>query len=409
MASKALAVREEKDIPFLGLFKERQDGAGHSYGNTAVREYINMTDEAILYIPQDKSPVASDTAYIDSGYEKRTPEQIDSFGITPAYRSFAKNLYVERDSRPASLRDIMDFPADVTSAITTPDFDRILCKQNLHGNINYLIRGLSVNKINDDEYIVCLTESSSSQRLQQLAEHFKNRFADTKFSFAVVDATLVVSVFDADSRLANYLSAIKTARDPIALNEVQPAHEITAMLASGAMSHGALIAEAHEAVAEGINIVGALSNSGEGGEHSSRFNTLRSCNIKQFASGRFGVWAGYLADPNIREIEIKIAQGAKPGEGGQLPATKVSVEIAALRGGTPRVELVSPPPHHDTYSIEDLGQLIHDAKAARVKVGVKLVSSRVLVPLPSVLPKPVRMLSTLPVIPVVRELRLLPV
>jgi glutamate synthase (NADPH/NADH) large chain len=372
---KALAVREEKDIPFLGLFKERQDGAGHSYGNTAVREYINMTDEAILYIPQDKSPVASDTDYIDSGYEKRTPEQIDSFGITPAYRSFAKNLYLERDSRPASLRDIMDLPADVTSAVTTADFDRILGKQNLCGNINYLIRGLSVTKTNDETYTICLTERSSDQRLEQLAKHLTKRFLDTEFSVAVVDDTLVIKVADTNSLLENYLNAIKTARGPIALNDVQPAHEITAMLASGAMSHGALIAEAHEAVAQGINIVGALSNSGEGGEHSSRFNTLRSCNIKQFASGRFGVWAGYLADPNIKEIEIKIAQGAKPGEGGQLPAAKVSVEIAALRGGTPRVELVSPPPHHDTYSIEDLGQLIHDAKAARVKVGVKLVSS----------------------------------
>ncbi len=180
---------------------------------------------------------------------------------------------------------------------------------------------------------------------------------------------------DQNSLLANYLSTIKPANEPIALTAVQPAHEITAALASGAMSHGALLADAHEAVAQGTNIVGALSNSGEGGEHSSRFNTLRSSKIKQFASGRFGVWAGYLADPNIEEIEIKIAQGAKPGEGGQLPAAKVSVEIAALRGGTPKVELVSPPPHHDTYSIEDLGQLIHDAKAARIKVGVKLVSS----------------------------------
>ena len=157
--------------------------------------------------------------------------------------------------------------------------------------------------------------------------------------------------------------------------KVQAAHEITAALASGAMSHGALLAEAHEAVAQGTNIAGAMSNSGEGGEHSSRFNTIRSSKIKQFASGRFGVWAGYLADSNIEEIEIKIAQGAKPGEGGQLPAAKVSVEIASLRGGTPKVELVSPPPHHDTYSIEDLGQLIHDAKAARVRVVVKLVSS----------------------------------
>ena len=97
--------------------------------------------------------------------------------------------------------------------------------------------------------------------------------------------------------------------------------------------------------------------------------------LKQFASGRFGVWAGYLADPMLEEIEIKIGQGAKPGEGGQLPSAKVNVEIAAARGGVPGVELISPPPHHDTYSIEDLAQLIHDAKAARVRVIVKLVSS----------------------------------
>lgn len=132
---------------------------------------------------------------------------------------------------------------------------------------------------------------------------------------------------------------------------------------------------AHQAVAQGTNIAGAMSNSGEGGEHSSRFNSIKSSKIKQFASGRFGVWVGYLADPQLEEIEIKIAQGAKPGEGGQLPSPKVTVEIAAARGGTPGVELVSPPPHHDTYSIEDLGQLIHDAKAARVRVIVKLVSS----------------------------------
>ncbi|WP_031431351.1 glutamate synthase-related protein [Methylomicrobium agile] len=374
---KALSVQEEKDIPFLGLFKERQDGAGHSYGNTAVREYINMTDEPILYIPQDKSPEASDTAYTDFGYTKRTPEQIDNFGITPAYRSFTKNLYLERESRPAALRDIMDFPADVTQAETAQDFDRILGKQNLRGNINYLIRGLDVSKTGENAFAVKLTSntSTSKARLEQLAEHFKTRFAGTAFTAAIESDALTLKLEDADSLFANYLNRIRAAREPIALAEVQPAHEITPTLASGAMSHGALLAEAHETVAQGFNIVGSLSNCGEGGEHSSRFNTLKSCNIKQFASGRFGVWAGYLADPNLREIEIKIAQGAKPGEGGQLPAPKVTVEIAALRGGTPKVELVSPPPHHDTYSIEDLGQLIHDAKAARVKVGVKLVSS----------------------------------
>lgn len=371
---KALTVREEKDIPFLGLFKERQDGAGHSYGNTAVREYIRMTDEAILYVPE-QSPVASDTAYLDLGYEKRTPEQIDNAGITPAYRSFTKNLYEERDARPAALRDIMDFPADVTLAETTEDFDRILGKQNLRGNVNYLIHGLCVTQVDPYEFAINFTERDCNRRLANLVQHLKNRFADTQFNVAVVENTIVIQVASHNNLLANYLLSIQKARKPIALTDVQAAHEITATLASGAMSHGALLAEAHEAVAQGTNIVGALSNSGEGGEHSSRFGTLRSSKIKQFASGRFGVWAGYLADSNIEEIEIKIAQGAKPGEGGQLPAAKVSVEIAALRGGTPRVELVSPPPHHDTYSIEDLGQLIHDAKAARVKVGVKLVSS----------------------------------
>ncbi len=370
---KALSVKEEKDIPFLGLFKERQDGAGHSYGNTAVREYISMTDEPILYL-QEKSPVASDIAYLDTGYEKRTPEQIDNFGITPAYRSFTKNLYLERDARPAALRDIMNFPADIRLANSQAEFDLALGKHNLRGNRNFLVRGLKVSPAGENGFAVSFTENSSAARLQQLAAHFQQRFAEIEFTLTV-EASSVNVVVDSGNLFSNYLKNLHTARDPIALADVQPAHEITKTIASGAMSHGALLAEAHEAVALGTNIVGASSNSGEGGEHFSRYGTLRSCKIKQFASGRFGVWAGYLADPTIEEIEIKIAQGAKPGEGGQLPAAKVSVEIAALRGGTPRVELVSPPPHHDTYSIEDLGQLIHDAKAARIKVGVKLVSS----------------------------------
>jgi len=371
---KALLVHEEKDIPFLGLFKERQDGAGHSYGNTAIREYINMTDEKILYI-QEKSVVASDTAYLDTGYEKRTPEQIDAFGITPAYRSFTKNLYQERANRPAALRDIMDFPADISFATTTADFDRILGQQDLCGNANFMVRGLDVSRINEDKFVITFTENNNAERLQQLVSHFEQRFSSDDFEQLVTSSGIEATFQDGEQGFRYYLSHLLTARPAVCMTKVQPAHEITKTFASGAMSHGALLAEAHEAVALGTNIVGASSNSGEGGEHSSRFNTLRSCKIKQFASGRFGVWAGYLADPTIEEIEIKIAQGAKPGEGGQLPAAKVSVEIAALRGGTPKVELVSPPPHHDTYSIEDLGQLIHDAKAARIKVGVKLVSS----------------------------------
>jgi len=201
--TKKLWLSARKRISIPGLFKERQDGAGHSYGNTAVREYINMTDEDILYIPQDdKSPEASDTAYIDFGYEKRTPEQIDAFGITPAYRSFAKNLYLERDSRPAALRDIMDFPADISSAVTTADFDRILDKQNLRGNINYLIRGLNVTKTDSDAFSISFSENSSTQRLEQLAEHFKKRFSDTGFSIAVTGNLIDLKLASTDSLLA---------------------------------------------------------------------------------------------------------------------------------------------------------------------------------------------------------------
>ena len=371
---KALKVTTESDIPFLGLFKERNEGAGHTFGNASVREYIHMTDEDILYI-KDKSPEISDSAYTDFGYEKRTPEQIDNFGITPAYRNFTRILMEERDNRPAALRDVLSYPADISRAQETAEFDAILGKQNLRGNNNFCIRGLVVTK-HDTHFSIAFTQDNSKQRLSNLAAHFKARFNDNSAEFIVTDSAIEVNFAAAtNSIFAHYLTHIKTAHNVISLSQVQPAHEITAVLATGAMSHGALLAEAHEAVAQGTNIAGALSNSGEGGEHSSRFNTLKSSKIKQFASGRFGVWAGYLADLNIEEIEIKIAQGAKPGEGGQLPAAKVSVEIAAARGGTPKVELISPPPHHDTYSIEDLGQLIHDAKAARVKVVVKLVSS----------------------------------
>ncbi len=372
---KALAVAGENDIPFLGLFKERQDGAGHTFGNLAVREYIQMTDEAVLYIAPGQSAEASDTAYLDTGYEKRSPEQIDHFGVTPAYRGFTQNLTLERAKRPAALRDVMSFPADVSGAWTAEEFAARLNEQDLFGNNNFVVRGLSVSADGDTEFSLRLTNDNTNTRLSELAAALQARFGADAFTGKVEgDALSMVLGPDADA-LAFYLSNLRTARGPLPLAEVQPAHQITPTFASGAMSHGALLAEAHEAVAQGINIVGGMSNSGEGGEHSSRFGTLRSSKIKQFASGRFGVWAGYLADPNLEEIEIKIGQGAKPGEGGQLPAPKVSVEIAALRGGTPKVELVSPPPHHDTYSIEDLGQLIHDAKAARVKVVVKLVSS----------------------------------
>jgi glutamate synthase domain-containing protein 2/glutamate synthase domain-containing protein 1/glutamate synthase domain-containing protein 3 len=161
---------------------------------------------------------------------------------------------------------------------------------------------------------------------------------------------------------------------PVPLAEVEPADRIMRRFATAAMSMGALSKEAHETLAEAMNYIGGLSNSGEGGEDESRFGTSHSSQIKQVASGRFGVTPGYLASGE--EFQIKMAQGSKPGEGGQLPGHKVSAEIARLRHTEPGVTLISPPPHHDIYSIEDLAQLIYDLKTFKplARVSVKLVS-----------------------------------
>jgi glutamate synthase (NADPH/NADH) large chain len=161
---------------------------------------------------------------------------------------------------------------------------------------------------------------------------------------------------------------------PIPLDEVEPEESVIARFVSGAMSVGALSPEAHETIAEACNRLGMRSNSGEGGEDPARYGTIKNSAIKQVASGRFGVTPSYLA--SAKEIEIKVAQGAKPGEGGHLPASKVTNYIARLRYCKPGTLLISPPPHHDIYSIEDLNQLIHDLKQANpeAKVCVKLVS-----------------------------------
>lgn len=167
--------------------------------------------------------------------------------------------------------------------------------------------------------------------------------------------------------------------NPIPLDEVEPATEIVKRFCTGAMSFGSISREAHETLAIAMNRIGGRSNTGEGGEDPARFEPdengeLRRSAIKQVASGRFGVTNEYLV--NADELQIKMAQGAKPGEGGQLPGHKVFDEIARIRYSTPGVELISPPPHHDIYSIEDLAQLIHDLKNANVNanVSVKLVS-----------------------------------
>ncbi|HJW64722.1 MAG TPA: glutamate synthase-related protein, partial [Actinomycetes bacterium] len=170
------------------------------------------------------------------------------------------------------------------------------------------------------------------------------------------------------------LLATTPAGPPVPLEEVEPAANILARFSTAAMSLGSLSPEAHETLAIALNRVGGRSNSGEGGEDPARFGTERSSAIKQVASGRFGVTPAYLA--NAVELQIKIAQGSKPGEGGQLPGHKVSGEIARLRHTQPGVALISPPPHHDIYSIEDLAQLVFDLKQANpdAEVSVKLVA-----------------------------------
>nr|WP_188575369.1 glutamate synthase-related protein [Azorhizobium oxalatiphilum] len=391
--AKALSVKTEADIPLLGLFKERAGGAGHSFGAIAVRGFVDMTEEKLGF-PREGEDAETDAdslrlmplnrltdafgldagAYKATSFEALSNAEIDRFRITPGYRAFSRMMAEERMRRPAALRDVLALPADITFLSHAADFRRELGKFSRRGNTCFMVNGLSCVRKEEDIFLLGLTGPLGADpgRLTALGQSLLLRFRGDVRGHWLEAGQLAMRV---TGQAKDWLALLRTAPESIPLEEVQPASAITRLLTSGAMSHGALNAPAHEAVAHGTNMVGGLSNSGEGGEHISRYGTIRASRIKQLASGRFGVWAGYLADPSLQEIEIKIGQGAKPGEGGQLPAAKVTVEIAAARGGTPGVELVSPPPHHDTYSIEDLAQLIHDCKAARVRVIVKLVSS----------------------------------
>ncbi|MBQ7200093.1 MAG: glutamate synthase subunit alpha, partial [Eubacterium sp.] len=164
------------------------------------------------------------------------------------------------------------------------------------------------------------------------------------------------------------------AENPVPLDEVESEDEIVKRFQTGAMSYGSLSREAHETLAIAMNRLGGRSNTGEGGEATDRFGTEKNSAVKQVASGRFGVTGEYLL--SAKEIQIKMAQGAKPGEGGHLPGKKVYPWVAKTRFSTPGVSLISPPPHHDIYSIEDLAQLIYDLKNAndKARISVKLVS-----------------------------------
>jgi len=191
-------------------------------------------------------------------------------------------------------------------------------------------------------------------------------YAAFKQYSALVDQRPVATLRD--------LLKVREAAQPLPLDAVEPVGDILKRFDAAGISLGALSPEAHEALAEAMNRLGARSNSGEGGEDPARYGTLRGSKIKQVATGRFGVTAEYLVNAEV--LQIKVAQGAKPGEGGQLPGNKVNGLIARLRHAVPGVTLISPPPHHDIYSIEDLAQLIYDLKQVNPQalVSVKLVA-----------------------------------
>ena len=196
-------------------------------------------------------------------------------------------------------------------------------------------------------------------------------------------AEFTKAIDEQDKKMLNLrgLFDFNFSNDPVPIDQVEPASQIVKRFATGAMSFGSISQEAHSSLARAMNAIGGKSNTGEGGEEAERFTPLadgkmnpnRSA-IKQVASGRFGVTTEYLV--NADDLQIKMAQGAKPGEGGQLPGHKVNQQIASVRHSTPGVGLISPPPHHDIYSIEDLAQLIHDLKNVNpgARISVKLVS-----------------------------------
>ena len=368
----------DQELPKLGLFKERSDSAGHSFGIVSVREFENLTKENISYSNEKEFQKVSLPWIKDDGIDhfdfkrelklrKLSEDEINSFRMTKKYKDFCLNIYNERNERPVALRDILSLPIDVNDTNNSESFRKLFSKIDVNGSKYISLKNLSLSRIDNKFYSIKIRNAIS---LKALEAYFNEDFPE--LCAQINNDCILVRNSDKFQPIFDKFISQKKA---IPIDEVQPAHKITRTFASGAMSHGALMLEAHKQVSLGTNMVGAMSNSGEGGESYSRLNSIYSSKIKQVASGRFGIWTGYLADPSVEEIEIKIAQGAKPGEGGQLPAKKVDVQIASARGGTPGIELVSPPPHHDTYSIEDLAQLIHDCKATRAKVIVKLVSS----------------------------------
>ncbi|MCT7360173.1 MAG: glutamate synthase large subunit [Thalassobium sp.] len=265
-------------------------------------------------------------------------------------------------------REVVDLCfCGVTSRIqgaTFADFeeDLELIRKNAWKNRKKIDQGGLIKYVHGGEYHAYNPDvvKNIQEAVQTNSQAAYDRFAD------LVNKRPVATIRD--------LLSLRKDITPIDISEVEPAEKLFPRFDTAAMSLGALSPEAHEALAEAMNELGGRSNSGEGGEDPARYGTNKNSKIKQIASGRFGVTPAYLASADV--LQIKVAQGAKPGEGGQLPGGKVNDLIATLRYSVPGVTLISPPPHHDIYSIEDLAQLIFDLKQVNPSalVSVKLVS-----------------------------------
>lgn len=308
--------------------------------NKLVDNYRAAIDKGILKI-MSKMGIATVASY-------RGSQLFEALGISPDVTALCFGDVVSRISGA----NFADFEADLRKIASSAFDERNMI--NIGGNIKYTPMG-EYHAFNPDIVYA----------LQKAAQ--TGEFSDYQEYANLVNNRPVTCLRD-------LLKVNKQHEAEDFIDRVDPIEEICRRFDSAAMSIGALSAEAHEALAIAMNTIGGRSNSGEGGEDPIRFNSNKNSKIKQIASGRFGVTPAYLMSAEI--IQIKIAQGAKPGEGGQLPGDKVTVEIAKLRHATPGVTLISPPPHHDVYSIEDLAQLIFDLKQLNpgAQISVKLVS-----------------------------------
>ena len=334
------------------------------FGATAIYPYLVY--ESLSSIA-DTRKMSSTTLNLDyrSGIEKGLRKIMSKMGISAvgSYRCSQQFEVIGLN------KDVIDTCLNgACSRVEGIGFDELTQMQlqlnrDAHKDYLPLSQGGQLKYINNGEYHCfnpdVVTTLHSALRNQSYAEYHK--FSE------LVDQRPIATLRD--------LLKINWSDTPKSIDDVEPAKKLYARFDTAAMSIGALSPEAHESLAIAMNRLGGRSNSGEGGEDSARYNSKRNSAIKQIASGRFGVTAKYLINADV--LQIKIAQGAKPGEGGQLPGHKVSVEIAKLRYAKPGVTLISPPPHHDIYSIEDLAQLIFDLKQINPNalVSVKLVAS----------------------------------